>query len=121
MTSKFLATNCGIVDYDNSGVLTSKNLISKTEKSGGRQHLPFAFTEQGIYMLMTVLKGDLATEQSKVLIRIFKEMKDFIVDNRYLGTGRRQNILTAACLWHAAFRRASPPHTKQRGCAVWGY
>ena len=47
-------------------------------------------------MLMTVLKGDLATEQSKVLIRTFKEMKDFIVDNRYLGTGRRQNILTAA-------------------------
>ena len=46
--------------------------------------MPFAFTEQGIYMLMTVLKGDLATEQSKVLIRTFKEMKDFIVDNRYL-------------------------------------
>ena len=96
LTSKSLTTNCGIIDYENSEVLTSKNLISKTEKRGGRQHLPFVFTEQGIYMLMTVLKGDLATEQSKVLIRTFKEMKDFIVDNRYLGTGRRQNILTAA-------------------------
>ena len=31
-------------------------------------------------MLMTVLKGDLATKQSKALIRIFKEMKDYIVD-----------------------------------------
>ena len=69
LTSKILTTNCGIVDYDNPEVLTSKNLISKTEKRGGRQHLPFVFTEQGIYMLMTVLKGDLATEQSKVLIR----------------------------------------------------
>lgn len=84
LTSKILTTNCGIVDYDNQEVLTSKNLISKTEKRGGRQHLPFVFTEQGIYMLMTVLKGDLATEQSKVLIRTFKEMKDFIVDNRCL-------------------------------------
>ena len=29
---------------------------------------PYAFTEQGIYMLMTVLKGDLATKQSIALI-----------------------------------------------------
>ena len=28
------------------------------------KYLPYAFTEQGIYMLMTVLKGDLATKQS---------------------------------------------------------
>ena len=39
---------------------------------------PYAFTEQGIYMLMTVLKGDLATVQSKTLIRTFKRMKDYI-------------------------------------------
>lgn len=25
---------------------------------GGRAYLPYAFTEQGIYMLMTVLKGE---------------------------------------------------------------
>ena len=29
------------------------------------KYLPYAFTEQGIYMLMTVLKGTLATQQSK--------------------------------------------------------
>ncbi|MBR2770526.1 MAG: ORF6N domain-containing protein, partial [Bacteroidales bacterium] len=39
-------------------------------------------TEQGIYMLMTVLKGDLAVRQSKTLIRIFKQMKDFIVQSQ---------------------------------------
>ena len=27
------------------------------------KYLPYAFTEQGIYMLMTVLKGDLATKK----------------------------------------------------------
>lgn len=43
--------------------------------------LPYAFTEQGIYMLMTVLRGDLATAQSKALIRIFKQMKDFTDPN----------------------------------------
>ena len=35
-------------------------------------------------MLMTVLKGELATRQSKALIRIFKQMKDYIVDNQPL-------------------------------------
>jgi len=40
---------------------------------------PYAFTEQGIYMLMTVLKGDLAVRQSMALIRLFKQMKDYIV------------------------------------------
>ena len=41
--------------------------------------LPYAFTEQGIYMLMTVLKGEVAVEQSKALIRLFKTMKDYLV------------------------------------------
>ena len=48
---------------------------------GGRTTLPYAFTEQGIYMLMTVLKGELAVKQSKALIRLFKKMKDYIVEN----------------------------------------
>ena len=42
--------------------------------------MPYVFTEQGIYMLMTVLKGELAIEQSKTLIRLFKKMKDYIAD-----------------------------------------
>ena len=48
---------------------------------GGRVYLPDAFTEQGIYMLMTVLKGDLAVKQSKELIRLFKKMRQFFAEN----------------------------------------
>ena len=33
------------------------------EVSSKRRYNPYAFTEQGIYMLMTVLKGELAIEQ----------------------------------------------------------
>lgn len=63
-------------------ILRSKNSTSRSEqRSGGRRYLPYAFTEQGIYMLMTVLKGELATKQSKALIRMFKQMKDFLVEN----------------------------------------
>ena len=47
-------------------VVKSKKRISELWSSGkgGRTSLPWAFTEQGIYMLMTVLKGKLATKQS---------------------------------------------------------
>ena len=55
-----------------------------TSSWGGRRSLPRAFTEQGIYMLMTVLRGDLAVQQSKILIRLFKSMKDYIVDTNSL-------------------------------------
>lgn len=61
--------------------LRSKNLTSSW---GGSRYIPHVFTEQGIYMLMTVLKGDLAVKQSKALIRTFKRMKDYILENQNL-------------------------------------
>ena len=65
---------------------------SETEKNnwGGKRYLPYAFTEQGIYMLMTVLRGELAIKQSKALVRIFKQMKDFIIQS--------QNVLSTTDL-----------------------
>ena len=35
---------------------------------------------------MTVLHGDLAIQQSKTLIRLFKFMKDYIVETNLLGS-----------------------------------
>ena len=50
--------------------------------------LPYAFTEQGIYMLMTVLKGELAIKQSRMLVMAFKAMKDYIAENKMLLDSR---------------------------------
>ena len=65
-----------ITDANNAKDLRCKNCtanISTMSRSN-----PYVFTEQGIYMLMTVLKGDLAVQQSMALIRLFKQMKDYI-------------------------------------------
>lgn len=35
---------------------------------------PYVFTEQGVYMLMTVLEGELAVRQSIALVRTFKKI-----------------------------------------------
>lgn len=69
--------------------LRCKNFTANI-KSKSRS-LPHVFTEQGIYMLMTVLRGELAVKQSKALIRTFKKMKDYIIDNREL-IGQREYI-----------------------------
>ena len=65
-------------------ILMCKNCTSSW---GGTRKLPYAFTEQGIYMLMTVLRGELAVKQSKALVRIFKQMKDFILQSQNILSG----------------------------------
>ena len=57
-----------------------------TSSWGGTRYLPYAFTEQGVYMLMTVLRGELAIRQSRALVVAFKSMKDYIVQNQPLVT-----------------------------------
>ena len=69
-------------------IAKSQNVTSIQIKGirGGRTSCPYVFTEQGIYMLMTVLKGELAVKQSKTLIRLFKEMKNYIIYNNSLNS-----------------------------------
>ena len=55
-TSNNLLTDCKSAQYNDSTDLMSKNLTSNNTRRGGTRKLPYAFTEQGIYMLMTVLK-----------------------------------------------------------------
>lgn len=88
--------NC--TSSDCGKLVSQKNLRSKnlTSSWGGARYAPFAFTEQGIYMLMTVLKGEQATAQSKALIRLFKQMKDYIIaeNQSLLGTSGIVQIAT---------------------------
>ena len=67
-----------------------KNFTSIQTKGvkGGRAYLPYAFTEQGIYLLMTVLRGDLAVRQSRALVMAFKTMKDYIIETQGLVSQR---------------------------------
>ena len=45
---------------------------------------PHVFTEQGIYMLATVLNGETAERQSIFIMRAFREMRHFIMNNERL-------------------------------------
>lgn len=44
-------------------------------------------------MLMTVLRGELVIKQSRALVRTFKKMKDYIIDNRELIRQRVRSMI----------------------------
>ena len=69
---------------DESNTISRCKNFTLNEKDGrgsNLKYLPYVFTEQGIYMLMTVLKGELAVQQSKTLIRLFKKMRHYFAEN----------------------------------------
>lgn len=75
-----------LTDEELDGLLRCKNCTLNRGAGRGKhvKYNPYVFTEQGIYMLMTVLRGDLATKQSRALIGIFsnlwKSEKNIICD-----------------------------------------
>ena len=66
-----------------------KNLTLNMGRGSNIKYKLHVFTEQGVYMLMTVLRGELAIKQSRALVKTFKKMKDYILENRDL-IGQRE-------------------------------
>ncbi|MBR6664402.1 MAG: ORF6N domain-containing protein [Lachnospiraceae bacterium] len=66
-----------------------------TSSWGGKRKLPYAFTEQGIYMLATVLRGELAEKQSIFIMRAFREMRHYIKQNQQFVTQSEIRLVTA--------------------------
>ena len=68
-------------DYEynkNANPLISQNA---TSKKGGNRKLSYAFTEQGVAMLASVLKTKTAVDESVKIIRAFVAMRHFIINN----------------------------------------
>lgn len=62
--------------------LIFQNGISKSW--GGTRKLPYAFTEQGVAMLSSVLNSDTAIQVNIQIIRVFTKMKVLLLDNKEL-------------------------------------
>ena len=62
-----------------------ENLRSKfsTSSWGGNRYSPKLFTEQGIYMLATILKSKVATDITVMIIRTFANMRKLINSNDF--------------------------------------
>jgi len=59
--------------------------ISKTRGRGGRRHLPYAFTEQGVAMLSSVLKSKRAVLVNVAIMRAFVRLRQVLSTNKELA------------------------------------
>jgi hypothetical protein len=58
--------------------------ISKRNGRGGSRYLPYAFTEQGIAMLSTVLKSKCAVHVNITIMRTFVKLREMIASHKDL-------------------------------------
>ncbi len=49
---------------------------------GGRRKLPYAFTEQGVAMLSSVLKSEMAIRVNVQIIRVFAKMRELLLTHK---------------------------------------
>ena len=60
---------------DEVELMVSQNAIPSRQHLGGA--LPYVFTEQGIYMIATVLKSDVAIDVNIAILRTFTKLREF--------------------------------------------
>lgn len=58
--------------------LRSRSVISNPEGRGGRRYLPYAFTEQGVAMLSSVLRSPRAVQVNIEIMRAFVRLRQML-------------------------------------------
>ena len=74
----FQLTNTG------AEALRLQNATSKTGR-GGRRYMPYAFTEQGVAMLSSVLNSERAIEVNIAIMRVFGKLRQMLESNEELN------------------------------------
>ena len=59
--------------------------IGRSNSRGGRRHLPYVFTEQGVAMLSSVLNSPRAVKVNIAIMRAFVKLRETLDNNRELG------------------------------------
>ena len=113
-----------VISRQNTELVKSQNATSRnteeilmsqnaTSSWGGVRKLPYAFTEQGIYMLATVLRGELADQQSIFIMRAFRELKHYVLENRQFVTRNEMRLLENSLLTIAEKQQKSDAEIKK--------
>ena len=59
--------------------------VGISKRRGGRRHMPYAFTEQGVAMLSSVLRSDRAVKVNIAIMRAFVKLRETLETNRELA------------------------------------
>jgi len=96
-------------------------IVTSSEKHRGKRYRPYAFTEQGIAMLSSVLKSDRATKVNIAIMRAFVKLRQLLNANRELAkkfseleqrVGKHDEDITA--ILEAIRQLMAPPEKPRR-------
>ncbi len=68
----------------NSLKISLRSQIATSNNRGGRRYLPFAFTEQGVAMLSSILHSETAIQINRNIIRAFVAMRNYIMTRQHI-------------------------------------
>ena len=73
-----------VLSRDELDFLRSQTVTSKTDRRGGVQYSPMAFTEQGVAMLSSVLSSERAIEVNIQIMRVFTKIRQCYLNSTEL-------------------------------------
>jgi len=76
------------ISEQEADLLVSQNVIPHRKFYGGS--LPFAFTEQGVAMLSTVLRGDRAIQMNIAIMRAFVKLREILSTHKEIAFKLKQ-------------------------------
>jgi hypothetical protein len=103
------------LDAQEAGLLRSQSVISN--RRGGRRYRPYAFTEQGVAMLSSVLRSPRAIRINIEIVRAFVRLRRMLDSNRELArrlTALEQKYDGRFTMVFDAIRQLMTPPAKPR-------
>lgn len=106
-----------------SQIVTSNE---KPARRGGRRYAPYAFTEQGVAMLSSVLRSERAIQVNIEIMRTFVRLRQMLAGNaelaRKLATLEKKYDARFKAVFEAIHELMTPPENKKKrpiGFASW--
>ena len=103
---------------DEANSLRSQSVTLKTGRGRHRKYLPYAFTEQGVAMLSSVLRSDRAVHVNIEIMRAFVRLRQMLFANaelaRKLAALERKYEAQFKVVFDAIRELMSPPEPRKK-------
>jgi len=81
---------------------------------GGRRTFPYAFTEQGVAMLSSVLQSDRAADINVAIMRTFVRLREMLTSNKDLARKVEKHDKEIAALYDYVQKLLEPPKSPKK-------
>ena len=86
---------------------------AKSDPRGGRRDRPYAFTQEGVAMLSSVLRSDRAADINVDIMRAFVRLREMLATNEDLARKVGQHDRQIAILFDHVGKLLAPPKSKK--------